>query len=178
MDHIEKYGIYFLALILLAYHFRFPCNMRLYFGLVAFSTCIIVCNGDKNALNDALLVGMVVAISSDIYKKYLKASFEGFKEGDDDYEDKKEKMKNHKKSKKQKNNIDELDFDEYINIEQTLKENVKNIDTETLETMTKQTEKFMTQQEKLLNVVEKLGPTLKNGIKLLNTFNGYKNALK
>jgi hypothetical protein len=175
MDHIEKYGIYFLALILLAYHFRFPCNMRLYFGLVAFSACVIVCNKEKYALNDALLVGMVVAVSSDIYKKYLKSSLEGFKEGEDDYEDT-EKMKNHKKSKKK--HVDELEFDEYVNIEQTLRENVKNIDTETLETMTKQTEKFMNQQEKLLNVVEKLGPTLKNGIKLLNTFNGYKNALK
>ena len=44
--------------------------------------------------------------------------------------------------------------------------------------MTSQTEKFMEQQKDLMKVVEKLGPTLKEGMSMLKTFSNLKDSVK
>ena len=175
MDYIEEYGIYFLAVIVLLYHVKYPCNMRLYYGLVSFGICMIV----FKKFEEALLVGLFVALSSDLYKKYLRETFEGFIEGEESQDDKKEGLKEEKKEEKEdfKEDLAEQDFDSYINIQETYKQNVEQLDSGTLEKMTSQTEKFMEQQKDLMKVVEKLGPTLKEGMSMLKTFGNLNDSM-
>jgi len=181
MDYIDEYGIYFLAVVVLLYHIRFPCNMRLYYGLVSFGVCMIV----FKKFEEALLVGLFVALSSDLYKKYLRETFEGFIEG---AENEKEGNKDEKNDDGDDDgdgdgdgfteDLEEQSFDNYINLQETYKQNVENLDSATLEKMTSQTEKFMEQQKDLMKVVEKLGPTLKEGMSMLKTFSNLKDSVK
>ena len=183
MDYIDEYGIYFLAVVVLLYHIKYPCNMRLYYGLVSFGVCMIV----FKKFEEALLVGLFVALSSDLYKKYLRETFEGFIEGEESQEAK----EGNKDAKKEDDDDDDDDdgdgftedleeqgFDNYINLQETYKQNVENLDSATLEKMTSQTEKFMEQQKDLMKVVEKLGPTLKEGMSMLKTFSNLKDSVK
>ena len=116
MKLVEEYGVYGLGVVVALYHIKYPCNMRLYYGMVAFSVCMIVFKQFK----ESLLVGLVVAISCDIFKKYIRASIEGFKEGenDDDEEEEEEFSED----------LAEKDFDEYINLQETYKQNVEKLD--------------------------------------------------
>ena len=43
--------------------------------------------------------------------------------------------------------------------------------------MTEQTEKFMGQQKELMKIVEKLGPSLKEGMGMLKTFGNLKDSI-
>jgi len=176
MDYIDEYGIYFLAVVVLLYHIKYPCNMRLYYGLVSFGVCMIV----FKQFEEALLVGLFVALSSDLYKKYLRETFEGFIEGEESHkEDKKEDSSgDDEEDEGFKEDLAEQDFDNYINLQETYKQNVENLDSTTLDKMTSQTEKFMEQQKDLMKVVEKLGPTLKEGMSMLKTFSNLKDSVK
>jgi hypothetical protein len=166
MNYLEEYGIYTLGVIVALYHVRYPCNRRLYFGMVTFAVCMMVFKQFK----ESLLVGLVVAISCDIYKKYIRASVEGFKEGEEEEEEEEEEDFTE--------NLGEADFEDYINLQETYKQNVEKLDTKSLEKMTSQTEKFMSQQKELLKVVEKLGPSLKEGMGMLKTFGNLKDSIK
>ena len=176
MDYIGEYGIYFLAVVVLLYHIKYPCNMRLYYGLVSFGVCMIV----FKKFEEALLVGLFVALSSDLYKKYLRETFEGFIEGEESHEDSKEDPKKDDEGDGDegfKEDLAEQDFDNYINLQETYKQNVENLDSTTLDKMTSQTEKFMEQQKDLMKVVEKLGPTLKEGMSMLKTFGNLNDSM-
>ena len=178
MDYIDEYGIYFLAVVVLLYHIKYPCNMRLYYGLVSFGVCMIV----FKQFEEALLVGLFVALSSDLYKKYLRETFEGFIEGEESHDDSKEDPKKDDGDGDDdegfKEDLAEQDFDNYINLQETYKQNVENLDSTTLDKMTSQTEKFMEQQKDLMKVVEKLGPPLKEGMSMLKTFSNLKDSVK
>ena len=71
MKLVEEYGVYALGVVVALYHIKYPCNMRLYYGMVAFAVCMIV----FKKFEEALLVGLFVALSSDLYKKYLRETF-------------------------------------------------------------------------------------------------------
>jgi len=163
MKLVEEYGVYALGVVVTLYQIKYPCNMRLYYGMVAFAVCMIVFKQFK----ESLLVGLVVAISCDIFKKYIRASVEGFKEGASDDEEEEDFSEE----------LAEKDFDEYINIQETYKENVGRLDPKALSKMTAQTEKFMGQQKELLKVVEQLGPSLKEGMSMLKTFGNLKESI-
>ena len=165
MKLVEEYGVYALGVLVALYHIKYPCNMRLYYGMVAFAVCMIVFKQFK----ESLLVGLVVAISCDIFKKYIRASVEGFKEGASDEEEEEEEEFTE--------GLAEKDFDEYINIQETYKENIGKLDPKALSKMTAQTEKFMGQQKELLKVVEQLGPSLKEGMSMLKTFGNLKDSI-
>lgn len=162
MDNLERNSIYGLAVIVVLYHISNPCKMRLYFGVVSFGVCMLV----FKKFEESLLVSLVIALSSDLYKRYVREPFEGFKEEIEETNNDLEKFKEEMEEK-----------DDYINITETYKENVKNLDIETLEKMTSQTEKFMEQQGKLIGVMENLGPTLKQGMEMLQTFSNFKEKL-
>ena len=166
MKLVEEYGVYALGVVVALYHIKYPCNMRLYYGMVAFAVCMIVFKEFK----ESLLVGLVVAISCDIFKKYIRASIEGFKEGaGDEEEDEDEDFTE---------DLAEKSFDEYINLQETYKENVESLDPKALSKMTEQTEKFMGQQKELMKIVEKLGPSLKEGMGMLKTVGNLKDSIK
>jgi len=163
MNYLEEYGVYTLGVVLALYHIKFPCNMRLYFGMVSFAVCMIIFKKFK----ESLLVGLVVAVSSDIFKKYIQKSIEGFKEGQDDEEE-----------EEFTEDLAEKDFEDYINLQETYKKNVEKLNPNALEKMTAQTEKFMEQQKQLMGVVEKLAPSLQQGMNMLNTFKNIKKSVE
>jgi hypothetical protein len=162
MDNTEKNGVYVLAVIVALYQIKFPCRMRLFFALISFGMCMIV----FKKFEESLLEALVIALSSDIYKRYVREPFEGFKEEMKETTDNLEKFKE---------DLDEKE--EYINVTETYKENLGNLDLGTLEKMTSQTDKFMTQQKELMSVVEKLAPTLQQGMSMIQTFSNFKDSV-
>ena len=166
MKVIEEYGVYALGVIVALYHIKYPCNMRLYYGMVGFAVSMIVFKQFK----ESLLVGLVLAISCDIFKKYIRATVEGFKEGEEEEDEDEHEDEEFE-------GLAEKGFEDYINLQETYKQNVGGLDSGAMEKMTAQTEKFMGQQKELLKVVEQLGPSLKEGMSMLKTFGNLKESI-
>ena len=91
--------------------------------------------------------------------------------------DKKNKTKKKKKSKtkEQKKDEDEDEDDEkdHIDIGSTFMKAYKSLTPDAIEGMSKDTRSLINTQKKLVSTIEHLGPTLKEGKKVLDTFKNY-----
>lgn len=91
--------------------------------------------------------------------------------------DKKNKAKKKKKSKTEDKKKDEDEDDEdgkdHIDIGSTFMKAYKSLTPDAIEGMSKDTRSLINTQKKLVSTIEHLGPTLKEGKKVLDTFKNY-----
>jgi len=125
-----------------------------------------------NNINTTLLLTMCCFI---IFKYSNSNYMEGYKNADDKItittnknKTKKSKSKNKKNNKKKKENKES-----YIDVGTNFIKAYENLTPNQIDGMTKDTQNLIGTQKKLMSTLNNLGPTLKEGKKILDTFKNY-----
>ena len=80
---------------------------------------------------------------------------------------------NHKKNKKKTNKKDKENKENYIDVGTNFIKAYENLTPQQIDGMTKDTQNLIGTQKKLMSTLNNLGPTLKEGKKILDTFKNY-----
>ena len=120
-----------------------------------------------NNINTTLLLTMCCFV---IFKYSNSNYMEGYKNPDDKIKITTNKNKT-KKSKNKKNNKNKKE--NYIDVGTNFIKAYENLTPNQIEGMTKDTQNLIGTQKKLMSTLNNLGPTLKEGKKILDTFKNY-----
>ena len=126
-------------------------------------------------IDTSLTIGLFISVI--LYYSTENQIFEGLTSNNSESgkKKKKNKKKNTNKKKKSKEKIPEEEDtkESYIDVGTNFLKAYENLSADQIEGMTKDTKSLIGTQKKLMSTLHNLGPTLKEGKKILDTFKNY-----
>lgn len=174
-------NLFLLLLVSLYVYFNYvhPCSKRLVFLLVTTILTFYLFND----IYCAILLSIVLSVAFSLLCR-KRDVVEGMENSTDDNLndeviekltvtslDKEDNKENENKKKKNENNENnELFSDNFIDYNETMRNNLKNLDVKNIEKMTNETKELLNTQKELMKTMAEMTPLLKKGMGMVDMF--------
>lgn len=170
MTNTRNIALGVFVLLYLYLNYRNPCKIRVVFLLIS-SILTFYLFDDIYA---AILLSMVLSIvCSYMCKGRIIEGMENKKSDEEDFEneDFEDEDFDNKANTLNKISDDSENFsDNFIDHNETMKNNLKNLDMKSIEKMTADTQELLDTQKKLMKTMETMAPLLKQGMNMVDMF--------
>ena len=179
LKNVRNISLVTMVILYVYFNFKYPCPKRLVFLLVTTVLTFYLFND----IYSAILLSIVLSLAFTLLCKNrnIIEGLENKKEDldlDEDLDDKVnvEALSNKKKNKKVvkedlSEDVEELDFsDNFIDYNETMRNNLKNLDMKNIEKMTSETKELLDTQKQLMKTMSEMAPLLKQGMGMVEMF--------